>query len=62
MLRRRPTVGSGGASFVVWRYSATSTVASEQSGRASLLTTLDTYSHAIPAVQEEAAGLVFAGK
>jgi hypothetical protein len=40
-------------------------VVSEHLGHATVSTTLDTYSHAIPAMQEEAAvkiaGLVFAG-
>jgi len=41
-------------------------VVSERLGHAAVSGTLDTYSHAIPAMQEEAAeriaGLVFAGK
>ena len=41
-------------------------VVSERLGHATVSITLDTYSHAIPAMQEEAAvliaGLVFAGK
>jgi hypothetical protein len=50
----------------LWRYSEASTVASEQLGRTSVPISLDTYSHAIPAMQEEAAvkiaEFVFAAK